>query len=142
MATTRSQTASQASATRAARAASTATSRRRPAWKPNTSNKHRGLPRIILRLGPPPTAAEETLAIARHDHQVGRPHIILRLAPSPAACPGRQAIARSGARLRIMLRMGLRPTAAEELEAMARHDRSGGRQPATLSMGRGRHIVA
>lgn len=143
MAKTKSQTASRASATRAARAHSTATFRRQiPAGKASTTDTQRRLPRIILRLGPPPTGAEEALAIARHDRQVGRPHIILRLARPPAAAPGLQAIARPGARLHMLLRMGLRPTAAEELEAMARHDRLGGRRPATPGMGRAPRIVA
>lgn len=143
MAKTRSQTASRASVMRVARAANTATPRRqRSAGKASTTNNQRRLPRIILRLGPPPIAAEEALSIARHDRQVGRPHIILRLNRAPAAGLEFQAIARPGARLHIILRMGLRPTAAEELEALSRHDRLRGRQPANTGMGRAPRMVA
>ncbi len=182
MAITRSQTASQASATRVARATSTAIVRRQgPArtatpTATTTTNPPRRLPRIILRLGPPPTPAEEALAIARHNRLEGRPYIILRLGPPPTPAeealaiarhnhreaashiilrlappqpPATQeelrATARPGGRPHITLRMGIRPTAAEELEAVARHDRLvdrvEGRPHAMLHVGRSSRVA-
>ena len=106
MAITRSQTASRAGPTKATWVARAAGAQRQRTGSKVNNHRLGRLPRIILRLGPRPTAAQEALAIARHNRQESCPHIILHLAPlpPPPAALELRAIARPRGRPYIPLR--------------------------------------
>ncbi|MCJ1302268.1 hypothetical protein MMC08_005071 [Hypocenomyce scalaris] len=136
MAVTRSQTASRAGPMKTTRVARAAGAQRQKTGSKATNHRLGRLPRISLRVGPRPNAAQEALAIARHNRQDSRPHINLRLAPLPPPPAAQQfgAIARPGGRPYIPHRMDIRPTPAEEAEAIARHGRQEGRSHINLRM--------